>query len=172
MSKNIEIKAYVDDFKTVLDKALEITTQKPTAIYQDDTFFNCPNGRLKLRTFSRNKGELIFYQRPGNLGPSESFYIITKTETPEKLHECLTCAYGSCGRVRKKRLLLMTGRTRIHLDDVEGLGKFIELEVVLKDKEQSDAGTKEAKTLMEKLGIKNADLIQDAYVDMIKANLG
>ena len=75
-------------------------------------------------------------------------------------------AYGTMGRVRKHRILFLVGRTRIHLDRVEGLGQFLELEVVLEDDEPSEVGMSEAQSLMEKLGIQPSQLIEGAYVDL------
>jgi predicted adenylyl cyclase CyaB len=68
--------------------------------------------------------------------------------------------------VRKHRTLYLAGRTRVHVDRVEGLGDFLELEVVLDDGESVDAGTREAENLMATLGIEASDLVQGAYVDL------
>jgi predicted adenylyl cyclase CyaB len=76
-------------------------------------------------------------------------------------------AYGQVGRVKKHRKLFLVGRTRVHLDEVEGLGHFLELEVVLADDEPAEAGVREARGLMEKLDIKPHQLIEDAYVDLL-----
>ena len=171
MPRNIEIKAYVENFNSMLEKVTKLAGQEPKVINQDDNFFNCSTGRLKLRKFSDNKGELIFYQRPSSDGPKECFYVISPTQSPDTLAESLILAYGVIGRVTKKRLLFITGRTRIHLDKVEGLGDFIELEVVLNQQECSENGIKEANDLMRILGIESSSLIQDAYVDMIDKKL-
>ena len=70
--------------------------------------------------------------------------------------------------VRKKRTVYLAGRTRIHFDEVEGLGKFIELEVVLRDGEDAASGSAIAEDLMTKLGINKSDLIEQAYVDLLE----
>jgi len=75
---------------------------------------------------------------------------------------------GEVGRVRKARTLFLVGRTRIHLDEVEGLGHFMELEVVLREGESTEAGVREAHGLMERLGVKAAQLIDRAYVDLLR----
>ena len=100
MPKNIEIKARIENYQSTIDRAKMLTDQRPTVINQDDTFFNCPNGKLKLRKFSNAAGELIFYQRASEKGPKESFYTISPTHTPQTLHESLALAYGVFGRVR------------------------------------------------------------------------
>ncbi|SFL93737.1 adenylyl cyclase CyaB, putative [Variovorax sp. OV329] len=169
MARNIEIKARVADLQAVAKAAERLGAQGPTGILQDDAFFPCPNGRLKLRAFADGTGELIFYRRADQAGPKESFYLRSHTTQPDVLRESLVLAYGSAGRVRKKRLLYMHGRTRIHIDDVQGLGSFVELEVVLRDGESAEDGVREAHQLMEDLAIDPAQLIEGAYVDLLQA---
>jgi predicted adenylyl cyclase CyaB len=167
MSRNIEIKARVADLAALGRRAQALADQGPIEIAQDDTFFRCPQGRLKLRAFSRDEGELIFYRRADQEGPKESFYLRTPTAAPDSLREALSLAYGVVGRVRKRRTLFLVGRTRIHLDRVEDLGEFLELEVVLNDDESAAVGVHEAEELMARLGIERSQLIDRAYVDLL-----
>ena len=167
MARNIEIKAYVKNLEAVTLKAATLADKGPIEIIQDDTFFACSTGRLKLRAFSPEKGELIFYRRPDQAGPKESFYIIAPTSTPDVLRETLSLAYGQVGRVHKHRTLFLSGRTRIHLDKVDRLGDFMELEVVLSDAESLEIGEAVAHDLMGKLGILPDQLIEGAYVDLL-----
>ncbi len=169
MARNIEIKARIASVEALTPKAAVLATDGPIEIHQDDTFFRCTNGRLKLRAFSATSGELIFYRRPDRPGPKESFYLRSPTSEPDTLRESLTLAYGQSGRVRKQRTLFLAGRTRIHLDRVEGLGDFLELEVVLGEHEPPDAGVSEAHELMAALGVEPAQLIEGAYVDLLAA---
>ena len=169
MARNIEIKARIAGVQQLLPRAAALAAQPVVEILQDDTFFVCPNGRLKLRAFSPERGELIFYQRADQQGPKESFYVLSPTASPDTLREALTLAWGQAGRVRKRRLLLLVGRTRVHLDQVEGLGDFLELEVVLRDDETADAGVQEAHALMAQLGVEPDDLVDAAYVDLLAA---
>lgn len=167
MARNIEIKARVDNPAALLQRALEICDSGPTEILQDDTFFNCSNGRLKLRELSPTHGELIFYRRADLPGPKESDYVISTTGEPETLRHTLTLALGISGRVRKRRTLFLVGNTRIHIDDVEGLGNFMELEVVLREGESAETGNSTAIDLMTSLGINEKSLVSGAYVDML-----
>ena len=167
MPSNIEIKARIEDPAGLARRAAKISDEGPMEIEQDDTFFHCQAGRLKLRVFSPYKGELIFYRRKDEEGPKESFYLRSPTSDPETLREALTLAYGQAGRVRKHRTLFHVGRTRIHLDDVQELGCFMELEVVLEQGEDPETGVREAENLMTKLGIGPEQLIEGAYVDML-----
>jgi predicted adenylyl cyclase CyaB len=166
MARNVEIKAHIESIASIFPKAAALADKGPIGILQDDTFFSCPNGRLKLRAFSSEKAELIFYRRTDKSGPKESLYVVSPTSSPDTLREALSLAYGQAGRVRKNRTLFLAGRTRIHLDRVEGLGEFLELEVVLTDDESVETGEAIAWDLMEKLGICQNQLIEGAYVDM------
>lgn len=168
MARNIEIKARVGEPEETARRAASVAEEGPWTIEQDDTFFGCRDGRLKLRDFGNGNGELIFYRRPDQAGPGQSEYRITPTEDPEGLRAVLTDALGVAGRVYKRRKLYLAGRTRIHLDHVEGLGDFLELEVVLSDQESSAIGEAEARFLMERLQIAEADLVEVAYVDLLE----
>ena len=167
MARNIEIKARIESVGALAPIAAALATRGPLEIAQDDTFFRCESGRLKLRTFSATEGELIFYQRANEQGPKESFYVRAPTSNPGDLRQALTLAYGQVGRVVKHRTLYLVGRTRVHLDQVEGLGHFLELEVVLEEGEPADSGVREAHMLMDRLGVEPSALIDTAYVDLL-----
>lgn len=167
MPRNIEIKARIERIDLLHPKATAIADCGPVEIAQDDTFFRCDAGRLKLRTLSPCSGELIFYRRADRQGPKESFYHLTPTSEPDRLRETLSLACGQIGRVRKMRTLFLVGRTRIHLDRVEGLGHFLELEVVLEEGEPLEAGMREAHDIMARLGVEPSQLIEGAYLDLL-----
>lgn len=169
MARNIEIKARIESVAALMSRAATIATEGPTEIFQDDTFFPCAAGRLKLRAFPDDSGELIFYRRPDGAGPKESFYVRSPTPDANSLRETLSLAYGVSGRVLKQRTLFLAGRTRVHLDRVRGLGDFLELEVVLRDDEPPGVGLQEALELMARLGIGGDQLVEGAYVDLLEA---
>lgn len=171
MLRNIEIKARIDSVESLMGKSAAIAHQGPVEIDQDDTFFHCGAGRLKLRAFSEEAGELIFYRRTDQPEPKESFYMRSPTSSPGTLRETLTLAYGLAGRVRKHRTLFIVGRTRIHLDRVVDLGHFLELEVVLDDCEPAELGMREARDLLARLGVQSSQLIAEAYVDLAGAGI-
>ena len=167
-NRNIEIKARVGDLAAIEARAAAIADSGPVDIAQDDTFFACPQGRLKLRELAPAQGQLIHYHRADQGGPKLSDYVIAPTSDPAALRDALTRAYGAAGRVRKQRRLYLAGRTRIHLDRVEGLGDFLELEVVLGAGDGLASGEAEARHIMAALGISEDDLIEGAYVDLMK----
>jgi predicted adenylyl cyclase CyaB len=167
MARNIEIKARIESVESVAPKAAALAKAGPIEIAQDDTFFRCEAGRLKLRVLSSDSAELIFYRRANQRGPQESFYLRSPSAAPDSLRECLSLAYGQIGRVRKQRPLFLVDRTRLHLDRVEGLGHFLELEVPLAEDEPAEFGIREAVKIMEKLGVEPAQLVKGAYLDLL-----
>ena len=170
MARNIEIKARLADRTRVEAATAALAGGPAELIRQDDTFFPCARGRLKLREFATGRGELIFYQRPDACGPKASRYDIAPTDAPADLRRVLGQALGAAGRVRKERTLYLIGRTRVHLDRVEELGDFVELEVVLAEGEAEASGLAEARRLMAALGIDEAALLAGAYVDLLAAS--
>ena len=167
MSRNIEIKASAPDLQALESHVREIADSGPEVIDQDDTFFRCDTGRLKLRQLSNNHGELIFYQRADVTGPKSSFYLKTETGDPEGLRQALDLAYGKIGRVKKRRVLYLSGKTRIHLDTVNALGTYVELERVLDESESTDIGTKDIEQIIKRLKIEPKQLVKGAYLDLL-----
>ena len=167
MAANIEIKARVKDFDRLARRAEALSDAPAVTLEQEDTFFNTPGGRLKLRVLAPDHGELIYYTRDDATGPKRSDYLISTTTEPEALKTVLSAAWGIRGVVRKQRLLYKVGNTRIHLDTVEGLGTFMELEVVLTAGQSEQQGFATAVELMARLGIADADLVDVAYIDLL-----
>ena len=167
MPQNIEIKARITHKEQLLARLTTLCPEPATLLAQEDTFFHSPQGRLKLRIFTTERGELIYYERPDTTGPKQSTYVRTTTEQPEALKMVLTMALGVRGMVRKQRHLYMLGQTRVHVDEVEGLGDFVELEVVLHPTQTVAEGTEIATALMQKLAIDNDALIAGAYIDLL-----
>ena len=168
MARNIEIKARISDVDFCTTQARSLSGAEPDIIEQEDTFFNCQNGRLKLRILSSEHGELIFYNRANMAGPKMSEYHISRTNEPYQLLSVLKKSYGIHGEVKKTRILYTIGRTRVHIDQVSGLGSFLEFEVVLNDTDDVHEGEMEARELMKAFNIQSSDLISDAYVDLIR----
>ena len=168
MPRNIEIKARVPDMPALRRRVEAIADSGPEFIAQDDTFFACPHGRLKLRVFADGSGELIAYDRPDTTAPKTSDYLIAPVPDPDSLRETLARALGVAGRVVKQRTLYLTGATRIHLDHVEGLGDHLELEVVLRDDQSADDGDAVARKLLSQLRIAPDQLIARAYIDLLR----
>jgi predicted adenylyl cyclase CyaB len=167
MGHNIEFKARIADFDALRRKAESWTAEPPTVFEQEDTFFNSPSGRLKLR-IAGGSGELITYERPDTPGPKHADYFVYPVVNAEGLKRILARSLGVRGVVRKMRHLFLKGATRLHLDRVEGLGDFMEIEVVLESADSLEEGRREAQALMTEFGIHHDDLIDNAYIDLLR----
>jgi len=172
MPRNVELKARAGDPKRVRLLVERMCDGPPRIIAQEDTFFNVPQGRLKLRVFADGRGELIFYERDDSSGPKQSDYVVFPTDDPSGLKAVLEAALGVRAVVRKKRTLYMAGQTRIHLDQVDGLGCFLELEVVLAPGQSAEDGRRIAEALLERLKIGGDALVDCAYVDLLERKNG
>lgn len=170
MPSNIEIKARARNFDEIKARAEQLSNQPVEVIPQVDIFFNTAEGRLKLRVSAEGNGQLIYYKRPDQEGPKRSDYHISQTTDPESLKQILALAYGIRGVVRKTRYLYLIGQTRVHLDDVEGLGQFMELEVVMRDGQSDAEGQAIAEGLMERLGVARSNLLEGAYMDLLESS--
>ncbi|KAL6258856.1 hypothetical protein P5V15_010802 [Pogonomyrmex californicus] len=169
MPRNVEIKAAIRDVQRTISKATELSDTVQTKIEQYDIFFNIKDGRFKLRKFKDGTAELILYERSDTSGPKLSFYerIPLSSDITEPIANLFSRIMGMRGVVKKTRLLYNVGQTRVHIDEVDGLGNFIELEVVLQDDEDVKTGQKIANDLMQALFIKEEDLIAKAYIDLL-----
>ena len=168
MNRNIEMKARVarpDQMQNMLQALSDTPCQ---VLYQEDTFFRTSSGRLKLRITSGGDAELIYYERPNVSAARESRYMRRKMSYPADAHRILSAALGVEGVVKKKRLLYTVGQVRLHLDMVEDLGTFLEIEVVLTAEQTADEGQRIACELADRLEIHTDDLVPCAYVDLLR----
>ena len=172
MSANIEFKAELADPESAHATARNLSGTGPEVLQQTDVFFPCPHGRLKLRILDDSHGQLIFYERADAPGPRRSNYQITRTADPYTLLEILQHVSGVSGTVEKVRSLYIVGQTRIHVDEVKGLGSFLEIEVVLKEQQSDAEGLHIAQTLAQEFGIMESHLIHVAYVDLVRQRSG
>jgi len=169
LPRNVEIKARIASVEALLPRARALADGEAQLIVQDDVFFHVPSGRLKLREFGDGRAELIHYHRPDTSAARLSDYQRAALPAGAQLREVLEHALGTLGRVRKRRWVLLAGQTRIHLDRVEGLGDFMELEVVLRDGQAEADGVAIAEGLMRDLGLAQAERLAGAYMDLLVA---
>jgi predicted adenylyl cyclase CyaB len=169
MARNVEIKARVVDLPRLRDRVAALAASPPQALEQTDTFFPVPGGRLKLRRGGDGTGELILYQRPDHRGPKVSAYFRMECRDPVDLGSILSRCLGALGVVEKRREVFLVGRARIHLDEVRGLGAFLEIEVMLAEGEPAAHGEREARALLAVLEVPDAALEARAYIDLLEA---
>jgi predicted adenylyl cyclase CyaB len=168
MARNVEIKARTPDLATLRKRVAEVSDSGPELLVQRDTFYVVPKGRLKLREFGDGTAELIFYERPDKIGPKTSKYTRTQIADAASMRELLGQILETKAVVSKRREVFLTDRTRIHLDEVDDLGTFMELEVALTENELDSDGKRAAFVLMDRLGVRQEDLIEQAYVDLLR----
>jgi homotetrameric cytidine deaminase len=127
--RNVEIKARDADPGRTLERALGLGAADEGVLTQRDTYFGGARGRLKLRE-EDGGAYLIAYVRPDADEARTSAYRLADVADPAALREALDAALGTRVVVDKRRHLLLWEGVRIHLDEVEGLGAFVELEGV------------------------------------------
>lgn len=171
MASNIEIKARLSPEHAVRlrAEARARSSLAPEMLHQKDTFYRAAFGRLKLREFGDGRAELIAYEREDGTGPTRSSFVRVPCADPTSLHEALSRSVGIRGVVEKRREVIHLGQTRLHLDDVVGLGSFLELEVVLREHQPPEEGEAIALELMAVFGIASESLIDVAYIDLLEA---
>ncbi len=168
MAHNVEIKARVANPQDLRERIESLADDGPTLLRQEDTFFHSASGRLKLRR-SGDRAELIYYEREDLEGPAESQYLTMPVDDPATTEAMLSVALGIRGTVSKRRSLYRIGNTRVHLDEVEGLGSFLELEVELDASQAAREGEAIASRLMSEIGLDEGDLLAGAYIDLLEA---
>nr|XP_050041282.1 uncharacterized protein LOC126538482 [Dermacentor andersoni] len=178
MPSNVELKARLADRSCLLERVRPLA-RSHSALRQQDTYFGAARGRLKLRwqellaengDVQKETATLYFYDRPDTEGPKRSDYDFLQFSTIDEallLKRLLSRSMGVRGVVSKKRDLFLVGQTRVHVDTVEALGDFVELEVVLEEKQTTEEGQAIAKGLCKELGIDTSGLISGSYIDML-----
>ena len=165
--RNIELKCRCAD----LDAARLIVTAlgaEPAGLEQQvDTYFTVAHGRLKLRTINGRDALLIWYERPDSTATRGCNYYLVPTADPELLTQALTAANGLRGTVRKHREVLLWHNVRIHLDRVDGLGRFIEFEAVLSSAEDETTGHQRLAQLVDALGLTAEDRLATSYAELL-----
>ena len=165
---NVEIKARVADLPAVRARAARLATQRVGVDRQVDTYFRTAAGRLKLRESSLSGGQLVPYLRPDEPGPKRSDYAVVPVAEPGRVRELLARLLGVHRVVRKTREIFLVGNVRVHLDEVEGLGSFVELEAVF-DGSPGVEAVERAKVarLLRELGVRDEDLVAGSYETLL-----
>jgi adenylate cyclase, class 2 len=134
---------------------------------QTDTYFPVPTGRLKLRVIQGHPAVLIWYDRPNLVGDRTSAYYLTPVPDAPLLEATLRAALGVRGVVHKRREVFHYHNVRIHLDDVDRLGAFLELEAVLSDSATEEVSRGRLQELVDALGLERAEPLAGSYADLL-----
>jgi predicted adenylyl cyclase CyaB len=162
--RNIELKARDPDSDRSLRAALALGARDEGWLRQTDTYFRVPRGRLKLRE-EDTTAHLIAYDRADEALARESRYRLVTIGDPRGLKEALSVAFGVLVVVEKSRRLLLWQSVRIHLDDVRGLGSFIEIEAVADPASDLTSERREASEVQEALAIAPEQIMAVSYSD-------
>jgi predicted adenylyl cyclase CyaB len=163
--RNLEYKARIDDPKPYQAKARSLGADLWGDLRQTDTYFAVPNGRLKLRETAGLQGELIFYLRDEQAIDRASDYEVSRTPEPASLRDLLSAALETLAVVKKRRTLLVLDGIRIHFDNVEELGHFLELEVPVQ--EDDTPARDKLNWLLGELGLTWEQCIRASYLDLV-----
>ena len=164
---NIEIKAYCDQPDHIRTILINHNADYKGTDHQIDTYFDVPEGRLKLRqgTIENN---LIFYKRDNQSGPKSSNIELVPAEHPKKLHALLDNALGTKVVVDKQREIYFIENVKFHIDEVKGLGNFVEIEAIDKNSSiEKEKLREQCQKYLELLGISTDQLIPHSYSDML-----
>jgi homotetrameric cytidine deaminase len=165
--RNIEVKARDADPGRTLELALAHGAEDRGEISQRDTYFARARGRLKLREQEPGETELIQYRRDDADEPRTSHYRRVAAGAAGGLREALDEAYGTLVVVEKRRRLLVWEEVRIHLDEVEGLGQFVELEAVAPADSDLTGEHEKVARLRQELRIEDGALVAAGYSDLL-----
>ncbi|MGA2623637.1 MAG: class IV adenylate cyclase [Bacteroidota bacterium] len=165
MPRNLEVKARIRSVREAEQTARSINATFEGTLHQVDTYYNVPRGRLKSREINNERAELIFYERDEHAKHRESNYRVFPCMEISLLKEILGRSLGIRATVKKKRELFMYNSTRIHLDEVENLGSFLELESPVE--ESLDKAQEVVAFLVREFNVQDADFVLESYVDLL-----
>jgi adenylate cyclase class IV len=163
----MELKARLRSFEDAHAVASQLATYQG-CLHQVDTYFHCPQGRLKLREQTPGQDQLVWYSRASTADVKPSDYRLVDTDDPAGLKEALTSAWGVRAVVDKSRDLFLFENARVHLDKVCNLGNFIEFEAVLAPEDSDASGRELLERLQNAFSIDPSDLISGSYGEMVE----
>jgi predicted adenylyl cyclase CyaB len=169
MARNIEAKFYTESLEETERLAEEIGASYQAELAQTDIYYKTPKGRLKLRLFPGNLSQLIYYERPDSAESRISEYEVFDVANTERFLRIVEKIFEVEVTVKKIRKLYIFGSTRIHLDLVEGLGNFVELETVLEPEIPFEAAQEEHHYLLDSLGLTIKTPVPQSYREMALA---
>ncbi len=166
--KNIELKVNIYNISETLKTLKAIKAKHVGVLKQKDIYYNCVSGRLKLREINNKRNELIFYKRPNlnELKISNYQVVDFNSKNNKSLDFLLSTVFGKKNIVNKERDLWIYKNTRIHIDKVKNLGKFLELETVIKNNDINKA-KKEYNELYDKLNLYKFKKHKESYSDLL-----
>jgi adenylate cyclase, class 2 len=168
---NVEIKALCSEPEFIRNYLLSHNAELKGTDEQTDTYFTVPNGRLKLRE-GNIENNLIYYERTNQAGPKSSHFHLVKVEDAKGLKEVLTKSMGIKVVVKKKREIYYIKNVKFHIDEVPGLGSFVEIEAgnILADLSRDEL-KKQCNFYLKEFKISPENLVDVSYSDMLLAEM-
>ncbi|MGH7931894.1 MAG: class IV adenylate cyclase [Candidatus Binataceae bacterium] len=165
--RNIEAKFKLRDLERARERALAMGFAARGEFEQRDTFFVVANGKLKLREQEGAGASMIYYSRERYDRLDLSNYEIVMVADGAAMRAVLAAALGVLAEVRKQRTLLTRANVRLHLDRIDGLGEFGEIEAVLAEDDSVAANQAAAREILTGLGITDADRVEMSYFELL-----
>jgi predicted adenylyl cyclase CyaB len=162
---NVEIKARCAHPEQVRSVLVQRKARFAGRDHQVDTYFHVEQGRLKLRE-GNIENALIHYRRPNESGPKTSDVLLHLMPGPG-LKQILLAALGMLIAVEKQREIYYLDNVKIHLDQVEGLGSFVEIEAAGDENAERRALLGQCRELMTAFGVREEDLVAESYSDLL-----
>ena len=162
---NIEIKARANNLASLEIVAKKLATTHLGLDHQIDTYFQTKEGRFKLRESTLKGAYLIPYLRPDVSGPKKSDYAMIPVDDGQKIKELFSKILGPLKVIKKTRDIYLINNIRVHLDNVENLGTFLEFEAVYENPQDEASERSKVHDLLNQFGIKESDLITHSYSD-------
>lgn len=167
MSENIEFKAKVTDYDEMKSAMQSITQSEPVILEQTDVYYNVKKGRAKLRTICNIRHELIIYRRKDLAGPKSSKYTRIKVKHYKLVNKIMSSLFGVRGVVKKYRTLFLKDNIRFHLDRVDSLGSFMEIEYIVSPMQDKEDIKSQVDGLLQALNIQKEMLVNCSYIDLL-----
>lgn len=166
LCRNIEVKFRIASWEAAEATARRVATEFLGRQHQEDTYFRCAHGRLKLREIDREHAELIWYERADVAAARHSDYARVPVPNGTALKTALGAALGIEKVVRKKREIFLYHNVRIHLDQVADLGDYAEFESVVSAQTNDAQARCRLDELLVKFGVSAEDFLSLSYADM------
>lgn len=164
---NIELKARCEDLGRLRERCESLGAEGQEPERQVDTYFSVSHGYFKLRESLGAGAELIYYARDDVAGARESHYDLYQADDPEGLKVMLTRALGVSVVVAKRRETFVIGNILIHLDKVQGLGSFVELQGTVDEPGELPLVADEVQDVQQALGIDPQSLVKESYAVLV-----
>jgi adenylate cyclase, class 2 len=165
--QNLERKCRLANLASAAKAALRLGAHFHAAESQTDTYFHVAHGRLKLREIDGQSAVLISYDRPDEVAARLSRYYLVPVPDPAGLKAALTAALGVRGVVCKRRAIYLWHNVRIHLDEVDELGTFVEFEAVLSPDDDQATADRRLEELRRELALQPDDYLAPSYADLL-----